>query len=314
MTNGRGWAAIGGFIALVAVYGVVNRLTIAHIVLLGLIAGAIAMRKSRWVGMAFVPVSMFILAYDLLRVFAERAIRIVTIEPVYALELAIFGIEADGGALITPNEWIVDYLNTPLDLFGGVVYATHIVPLLLVGPWILWRSRALDKGDRRLIGGFFWGLFALNIIAYGTMLAFPVAPPWYVEAYGMAPPAEVVIGNPGRLARVDAWMGNDYFTSVYAQGAYTFGAVPSLHCAYPVYAALFLGKNRWAALAWFWVAAMSFYAVYLNHHYIVDLIAGAGLAAGMWALVRFTPVGEVARRIYEWQLSLFPVESEQRNG
>ncbi len=306
MMSGRQWAAIGAFGATIAAYGIINRLTVAHLLVLGIVCGFAAVPRTRWIGMALLPVSMFVLAYDLLRVFAERAVHVVTIKPVYDLELAIFGIQ-QGERLITPNEWIVGWLSTPLDLYGGVVYSTHVPPLILVGIYVLWRSRERTESDLGQIGAYFWGMFVLNIIAYTTMLLFPVAPPWYVEAFGFAMPTEVVTGNPARLARVDAWLGYEYFTTVYAQGAYTFGAVPSLHCAYPFYAALHI-KNRWgAAFAWFWTASMIFYAVYLNHHYIVDVIAGVALAVGVWAVFQFSPVHQLAKRLYTWQLSLFPV-------
>lgn len=303
MMNGRALTVAATFAATVAVYGFVNRLTIAHIALIGLVVALVAVRRSRWVGMALIPVLIFVLMYDLLRVFAQRAIDIVVIKPIYDLEAAIFGIDVDG-VIMLPTEWIVAHLSTPLDLLGGVVYATHIIPILLVGVWLMWRHRALEPDDERTIATYFWGLLLLNLVAYTTMALMPVAPPWYVETYGFVRPDEIVIGNPGRLARVDEWLGFAYFQGIYEQGAYTFGAVPSLHCAYPVFAALHVRKFWARSIAWFWAILMMFYAVYLNHHYILDLVAGTGLAVGVWALMKWR-LGDAATRLYRWQLSLF---------
>jgi membrane-associated phospholipid phosphatase len=79
------------------------------------------------------------------------------------------------------------------------------------------------------------------------------------------------------LARVDSWLGIHYFAGFYGRSNDVFGAVPSLHVCYPLLIVLYAwpmtrALGRTLALAFF--AAMCFAAVYLDHHWIVDVLLG----------------------------------------
>ena len=68
-----------------------------------------------------------------------------------------------------------------------------------------------------------------------------------------------------------------------------FAAVPSLHGAYPVLLLLLSIKDRsrvMIALLSVYAAAMWVTTVILNQHYIVDLLAGAVIAAIAWWFAR----------------------------
>ena len=84
-------------------------------------------------------------------------------------------------------------------------------------------------------------------------------------------------------------MGITYFKEFYARSSNVFGAVPSLHTAYAFvawfYARPVFPRGHWIFLA-FW-ALMGFAAVYLRHHYTIDVLLGAiyAYAAG-WAVER----------------------------
>jgi membrane-associated phospholipid phosphatase len=60
-----------------------------------------------------------------------------------------------------------------------------------------------------------------------------------------------------------------------------WAAMPSLHFATSVLAALLLGDvNRTAGVVgWSYALTLGFALVYLGEHYVVDLLAGAGLVA-----------------------------------
>jgi membrane-associated phospholipid phosphatase len=86
--------------------------------------------------------------------------------------------------------------------------------------------------------------------------------------------------SPAGLARMDALLGVPLAASFYSQSANVFGAMPSLHCAYATLVAWMVfplrGALRWATLAF--ALSMVFSAVYLRHHYILDVLAGIVLA------------------------------------
>ena len=76
---------------------------------------------------------------------------------------------------------------------------------------------------------------------------------------------------------------------MYGKTANIFGAIPSLHVAYPMLAVWFsfrIGAARAWAVTFFVV--MAFSAVYLNHHYILDVLWGASYALIVgWAMDRY---------------------------
>jgi membrane-associated phospholipid phosphatase len=80
---------------------------------------------------------------------------------------------------------------------------------------------------------------------------------------------------------VDALIGIRYFQTFYGKSTYVFGAMPSLHCTYPMIGLL----TAWRHVTWktrpihlAYVALMFCASVYLDHHYVVDGLAGFALA------------------------------------
>ena len=88
-------------------------------------------------------------------------------------------------------------------------------------------------------------------------------------------------GSPGGLARVDDILGTNMYKSTFTASPLVFGAFPSLHsaCAWQLaFFLVFLFGPRSIPFAvgyvfWIWWATM-----YLGHHYVVDLVGGAGFA------------------------------------
>src|SRR5260370_17040837 len=81
-------------------------------------------------------------------------------------------------------------------------------------------------------------------------------------------------------ARFDALLGIDYFSSFYSRNPNVFGAMPSLHVTYPLTVVWYTWDRGWAwrIAAIGFALLVSFAAVYLAHHYLIDVIAGAALA------------------------------------
>lgn len=133
----------------------------------------------------------------------------------------------------------------------------------------------------------------MNIVGVSIQFLFPCSPPWYENLYGLAPAHYGMLGSPGGLARIDQLFGIDLYTTGFTTAPVPFGAFPSLHAGSATFEALFLSLvfPRLRPLfiiytAWLWWATM-----YLSHHYAVDVIAGAILAAlsYYYARAKFVP-------------------------
>ena len=85
-----------------------------------------------------------------------------------------------------------------------------------------------------------------------------------------------VKSNPARLIVVDEYLGINYFGGFYGRSSNVHGALPSLHCAYPLLTWLYsrevfpIGNIFFA----FNAALTGFAAIYLCHHYVIDVLLG----------------------------------------
>ena len=127
-------------------------------------------------------------------------------------------------------------------------------------------------------------------------MLFPVAPPWYVAQYGLGPAVLEAIPSAAGAARFDELTGIKYFAAFYSRNPNVFGAMPSLHVAYPVIATLAVRDRgvRWWGPIFLLALLVMFSAVYLNHHYIVDVIGGV-----IAAFIASTPLFDVFD-VREW--------------
>jgi membrane-associated phospholipid phosphatase len=126
-----------------------------------------------------------------------------------------------------------------------------------------------------------WGFFILNVAGFVTYHIYPAAPPWYYHLRGCAVDLHAAASEGANLARVDQLLGIHYFAGFYGRSSDVFGAMPSLHVSYP----LLMVVEGWAkhrapgriALVAFYVW-MCFSAAYLDHHWILDIVAGSAYA------------------------------------
>jgi len=168
-----------------------------------------------------------------------------------------------------------------LDALCGATYFFFLSEVVLVTAVLFFRARpkALELS---------LGFLVANLIGWAIWFVYPAAPPWYVDQYGTGLPLLDVVSSPAGLARVDAWLGVPIATTFYAQSANVFGAVPSLHVAYATLAAWVAaplgGWVRWATISF--AISMAFSAVYLRHHYVLDVVAGGALALLVGLVVR----------------------------
>ena len=227
----------------------------------------------------------------------------------YELEKRLFGVPSANGTL-TLNEWFGLHLHPVLDFIAGGAYLTFIGVFMLLAAYFTRRihfdtdSEVTTSHRAWSARAVVWSFFVVNVLGFATWFLYPVAPPWYVDLYGLDTVLLDVPMNPARTVRFDALFGTSFFTGMYGAGANPFGALPSLHISYPVLSVVFamrLKTFRRFTLAF--AGTVGFAAVYLNHHYLIDVLLGIvyGLVAAAitiagteWLAVRPSPVDDGA--------------------
>jgi membrane-associated phospholipid phosphatase len=156
-----------------------------------------------------------------------------------------------------------------LDFFCGFSYAAYLYEVF--GLVLLFFFRKHPRFERLC-----WTFLLVNALGVVTYMLYPAAPPWYVMKYGMGPADLTALPSPAGTARFDALMGIHYFAKFYARNPNIFGAMPSLHAAYPVMVAWQVWRlgRVWRAGSVAFAALVAFSAIYLQHHYILDVMAG----------------------------------------
>jgi len=195
----------------------------------------------------------------------------------WALDAALF--PAPGGK--TWPGWFAENHHPFLDLVCGGAYLLYLFQFFGVVIYLFVRRPELGRAMA-------WSFLGVNLLGISIYLLFPAAPPWYVIAYGPGPANLAALPSAAGAARFDALLGIGYFAGFYARNANVFGAMPSLHVAYPTIAALFLW-DRGATLRTLGIAfaaLVAFSAIYLVHHYVLDVVAGCLVGATTFVLVR----------------------------
>jgi hypothetical protein len=203
---------------------------------------------------------------------------------VRALEAQLFGLSAgDGAERITLHDYFQTHHTLALDLYCAIPYATFILVCVACATFLYVK-------DRPAMLRFAWGFFLLNLAGFITYHVIPAAPPWYFHAHGCAVDLGARASEGVPLGRVDAFLGVAYFRGMYSKAASVFGAIPSLHCAYPLLVilegwAVFGRKLRAAAVVYY--VSMVFSAVYLDHHWVIDAVIGGAYAVLVFVFLRF---------------------------
>jgi membrane-associated phospholipid phosphatase len=216
------------------------------------------------------PMALSGLAYDLLRLVRHWRADTIHVADLWHAEAAIFpgpgeGSLADAIALAT---------HPVLDGITGVVYITYLPVAVGVAGWLYLRSK-------RQMAVLSWSFALISLLGWAIWLAWPAAPPWYVDVHGLGPARLDAAASAAGGLRFDRLVGADVFGSFYGRSWNVFGAMPSLHVGYAVVVA----AAAWPLGGWLrrgtvaYAVIMSFGAVYLRHHYLLDVVAGLALAA-----------------------------------
>jgi inositol phosphorylceramide synthase catalytic subunit len=255
----------------------IGDLRVEHIVLVLIVLGLSAFGpRARAFLSDITPYVLVALGYDLVR-YARRVF--VTAERVHGCQLRQFELST---LAVSPGVTLQDWFQLHHAPFWDVVFA---VPYTVFAYLALIYSAYLYFVDRPRMRRYLWAFAIANFISFVMWMAFPAAPPWYLRAHGCQVSMSDLPSAAG-LLRVDQLFGIHYYESLYSRAASVFGAMPSMHCAYPMLGLL----TAWRSASWKTRPIHIVYAVtmfvgsnYLDHHWLWDGIAGVALAiASVW--------------------------------
>ena len=242
-----------------------------HFLLVGLGVGLCLWSDgSRRLARIGLPFLLYGAVYDSMRYY-EDYIRspIIHVREPYDFDLRFFSI---GG--LTPNEWLQRHTNQVFDFFCGLAYT----PMFFIGESVLLAIYLVNANQGKRAERFVWSFVIANFIGFTCYYIYPAAPPWYVADHGFAVDLHVRASCAGAI-RFDQLIGYPLMQNFYGHSADVFGAIPSLHVVYPFLAMIFgwpLPRFRRFAVGYWLLVCFS--AIYLNHHYLLDLFVGLGIA------------------------------------
>ena len=235
---------------------------------------------------------VFWILFDSMKAFPNYRFNTVHIESIYRAEQRLFGIHgngintandrlnADPGAVVTPNEFWRSHTNSLLDILAGLFYLCWMpLPLAFAG--------YLFYTNKETFLRFSLSFLLVNLLGFVIYYSYPAAPPWYVQYYGFQFHAHTP-GNTAGLARFDQLVNAPIFASIYAKSSNVFAAMPSLHAAYPMIVLYYGIRSRLGLINILFATIMAgiwFAAVYSSHHYVLDVLAG--IACGLVGISLF---------------------------
>ncbi|MBT8229080.1 MAG: phosphatase PAP2 family protein [Bacteroidia bacterium] len=225
--------------------------------------------RTRILAIGFFPFFIYLFCYSSLKVLHYYNKFPIHIEDLYLLELKLFGIHSEG-IRMTLCEYFNNHQSLLFDVISGAFYITW-APFPIIFGLILFFSK-----KEKLLFDFWLCFLIANILGFIGYIVFPAAPPWYYLEFGNQ--FAIDAGNSAAgLSRFDQLIGVPIYQNMYAQGTNTFGAMPSMHAAFPmilVYYSMKFGNKYLTSLFIVSMVSIWFGAVYSNHHYVLDVLAG----------------------------------------
>lgn len=247
--------------------------------------------KTRRLMLTLLPFALFGALYDYLRLIPQDHAGTIQVFNPYFIEFLFFAFPVNG-VWILPNDFFRNHHHIILDIYFAIIYSLHII-IPIAFAFYLW----LKNDPARYHFG--WILLIANIFAFLTYVFYPAAPPWYVELYGMRPGDFSIPGSAAALLRVDQFLGIPYFAGIYGHEAWIFGALPSMHAGIPTLTLLYALRLRLTKIS---LAALLFLlsvwgaAIYLRHHYIIDLLLGAAYGLVTFFVFEICPASFISKR------------------
>ncbi len=283
--------AVGYFLVF---YGLVGWRSLHTYLLLLVLALALSHRYTMYVLLAWSGFLGWTLLYDAMSIMPNHEVSSVHIKDLYDLEVQLFGIY-ESGTKISLCEWIVPRYNAFLSFILGFSYLLWMPAPMTYGLYLIFRGR-------KDIPFYAAAYFLTNVIGVLFYYLIPAAPPWYFLHHG----AEVdltVLGSAAGLAEFDKIVGLDIFQGIYSNNSNIFGAIPSLHAAYPLVCLLVarrIGHRGWVVFFGLMSLGTWLAAVYTQHHYVIDVICGIVCALGAYGLMSFLSKSSAWKKVEEW--------------
>ncbi|HEX6701662.1 MAG TPA: phosphatase PAP2 family protein, partial [Gaiellaceae bacterium] len=260
-------------------------------IFLGLLAFSITnpRRFVRGVALEWLPFALILLAYDLLRGYADGLLLPAHVRP---------QIDADKvlGVGSVPSVWLQRHLwDGPqslhwYDYATWGVYVTHFFGTLTLA-FTLWVLRS------SLFRRYVATVSLLAAAGFTTYVLFPAVPPWMASEHGDLPPTARLVKLIWRHVPIA------HFRLLFEKGsryANDVAAIPSLHAAYALLITLVLWRVvRWWPLRLLLAAypvAMAFALVYSGEHYAIDILIGWAYAVAAYVAVERLADWLAARR------------------
>lgn len=169
-----------------------------------------------------------------------------------------------------PHQILAGFAHPLLDIVAAVPYLVHFPLPALFAIYKVATTRRIHG-----LFPFVWCAGWVNLLSTIIQFLFPTAPPWFVDSVVFSPDGSILkfAANEAGFHRLDAILGVPFFHSLYSASPLKYGAMPSLHVAWP---AIVLVSGPWISerFAMFHIAWITWAALYSNHHYGVDAIAG----------------------------------------
>ncbi len=229
------------------------------------------------------PMGVVGLLYDSMRLFKTAGLTPADIHTcdMQRADARFFGITVKG-QLESLCDWFPAHHLLLVDIVSAAPYGTFLYIVVGYAVYLYFRDFV---GLKQLA----WSFLFLNMAGFATYHLYPAAPPWYVHAHGCVASLSAEASAGPALLRVDSLLGMNYFASMYGRSNDVFGAMPSLHAGYPTLI-LLNGWHRHGALgrslSLLFLGTMCFAAVYLDHHWVLDVVVGICYATGANALAR----------------------------
>jgi len=183
-----------------------------------------------------------------------------------------------------PSTELAKLENPFFDILGAIAYTLHAGwPFVFLAYMIFFKRRELILPYLNCFG-------AVCFLGLITQLIMPTAPPWYYYKYKFAEASYEMKGDPAGLARVDERYNISFYKNMFDNSPVVFGSFPSLHIGWPSTTAFFVFYEttlhtglRMASVGYVVYVALA--VIYLQHHYVVDVLAGALYAVVVCKLI-----------------------------
>ncbi|KAJ6558124.1 hypothetical protein B0H19DRAFT_1150004 [Mycena capillaripes] len=179
------------------------------------------------------------------------------------------------------SDILTRFTHPILDIVAWLPYGFfHFTCPFVIAAFVwLFRRKEVLRLWARVFGYLNWfGVFIQIVI--------PCAAPWYEIIHGLTPANYGMSGSPGGLLRIDRLFHGSGYTIAFSNAPVVFGAFPSLHAGSATMEALFVSHffPQATRYAWGYAGVLYWATMYLSHHYLIDVVAGACMAIFLFYL------------------------------